>query len=171
MDNLGNFDVLDGNHYSIVDLGCGSGFSSEIIVESGHRVIGIDILIDMLSKAKTKKKILENKKNIELILADINYLPLRKASINHIISISAYNFIIYGTKTLRDKFKTANNTAMYLKKVLKPKGRIIIEFYPKDDKELELFTSSFNNNGLDGFMIKKNPAQKAGQTFLLLKKQ
>ncbi|GAI71560.1 unnamed protein product, partial [marine sediment metagenome] len=47
----------------------------------------------------------------------------------------------------------------------------IIEFYPKDDKELELFTSSFKNNGFDGFIIKKNPAQKAGQTYLLLKKR
>jgi len=174
LDHLGNYDVLDGNHYIIVDLGCGSGFSSEILVDSSHgchRVIGIDILIDMLSKAKTKKKISENKKNLELILADINYLPLRKASINHIISVSAYNFIIYETETNRDKFKTVNNTAMYLKKILKPKGRIIIEFYPKDEKELELFASSFNNNGFDGFMIKKNPAQKAGQTFLLLKKR
>jgi ubiquinone/menaquinone biosynthesis C-methylase UbiE len=171
LDNLGDYSVLDGNHYIIVDLGCGSGFSSEILVENGHRVIGIDILIDMLSKAKTKKKILENKKNLELILADINHLPLRKASINHIISISAYNFIIYGTETIRDKFKTVNNTAIYLKKILKPKGRIIIELYPKDEKELELFTSSFNNNGFDGFMIKKNPGQKAGQTYLLLKKR
>ena len=56
LDNLGNYDVLEGNHYIIVDLGCGSGFSSEILVDSGHRVIGIDILIDMVSKAKTKKK-------------------------------------------------------------------------------------------------------------------
>ena len=123
----------------------------------------------MLSKAKAKTKISENKKNLELILADINHLPLRKASINHFISISAYNFIIYGTETIQDKFKAVNNTAIYLKKVLKPKGRIIIEFYPKDDNELELFTSSFNNNGFDGFMIKKNPDQKAGQTYLLLK--
>ena len=164
LDNLNNYNVLDGNRYIIVDLGCGSGFSSEILVDSGHRVIGIDILIDMLSKAKTKK-------NLELILADINYLPLRKASINHILSISAYNFIIHGTETIRDKFKAVNNTAMYLKKILKPNGRIIIEFYPKDEEELKLFISSFNNNGFDGFMIKKNPAQKAGQTYLLLKKQ
>jgi ubiquinone/menaquinone biosynthesis C-methylase UbiE len=171
LDNLGNYDVLKGNHYLIVDLGCGSGFSSEVLVDSGHRIIGIDILIDMLSKAKTKKKNLENKKNLELILADINSLPLRKTSFNHIISISAYNFIIYGTETIRDRFKTVNNTAMNLKKILKPKGRIIIEFYPKDEKELDLFISSFNNNGFDGFMIKKNPTQKAGQTFLLLKKR
>ncbi len=171
LDSLGNYDVLDGNPYIIVDLGCGSGFSSEILVDSGHRVIGIDILIDMISKAKTKKKISEHKKDLELILADINHIPLRKASINHIISISAYNFIIYGAKTIREKFKTANNTALYLKKIMKPKGRIIIEFYPKDEKELDLFISSFNSNNFDGFMIKKNPVQKAGQTFLLLKKQ
>ena len=171
LDNLGKQDLLVGNHYIILDLGCGSGFSSEILVDSGYRVIAIDILIDMLSKAKIKKKTLENKRNLELILADINTLPLRTASINHIISISAYNFIISGTEIIRDKFKIVNNTAIFLKKVLKPKGRIIIEFYPKDEKELDLFVSCFNNNGFDGFMLKKNQAQKAGQTFLLLKKR
>ena len=56
LDNLGNYNVLDGNRYIIVDLGCGSGFSSEILVDSGHRVIGIDILIDSSRKQKLKKK-------------------------------------------------------------------------------------------------------------------
>ena len=53
---LGKRDRLKENAYLIADLGCGTGFSSEILVEKGYRVIGIDILMDMLSKAKKKKK-------------------------------------------------------------------------------------------------------------------
>ncbi|MHA1479787.1 MAG: hypothetical protein ACTSPU_16480, partial [Promethearchaeota archaeon] len=68
-----------------------------------------------------------------------------------------------------DLSKTVNNTASYLKKVLKPNGRIVIEFYPKDEKELNAFISSFKENGFDGFTVKKDPNQKSGQTFLLLK--
>ena len=67
--------------------------------------------------------------------------------------------------------KLLNDTAKYIKTVLKRQGRVIIEFYPKDDKELNIFNKSFINNGFEGFMIKSNPKQKSGQTFLLLKKK
>lgn len=39
----------------MLDLGCGSGFSSEILMECGFRVVGVDVLNDMLSLAKKKK--------------------------------------------------------------------------------------------------------------------
>jgi len=171
LNNLGTIDNVDNKKCLIADLGCGTGFSSEILVEKGHRVVGIDILIDMLLKAKTKKKFLKKEKELELLLADINFLPLKRASIDHIISISAYNFILYGKNLISDISKTVNNTASYLKKVLKPNGRIVIEFYPKNEKELNSFISSFKDNGFDGFMVKKDPNQKSGQTFLLLKKR
>ncbi len=171
LNNLGIIDSLNEKKYLVADLGCGTGFSSEILVENGHRVIGIDILMDMLSKAKTKKKFLKKEKELELVLADINYLPLKRASIDHIISISAYNFIIHGKNLISDISKTINNTARYLKKVLKPNGRIVIEFYPKNEKELNAVMSSFKDNNFNGFMVKKDPNQKSGQTFLLLKKR
>ena len=171
LDNLEKPNLLEDEPFFILDLGCGTGFSTEILVEKGFRVVGIDVLNDMISKVKTKKKHLKNQNKLELILADINYIPLRSASINHAISISAYNFITHRAESIRDKTKIANNTANYLYKLLKPDGRIIIEFYPKDDNELEMFSSSFNTNGFNGFVVKQNPNQKSGQTFLLLKKR
>ena len=171
LDSIGNSGEINEQHFLIADLGCGTGFSSEILVENGYRVIGIDILMDMLSKAKSKKKLLEKEKNLELILADINYLPLKYTSINHILSISAYNFIVHEKSTIRDIAKTVNNSARYLRRILKPNGRIVIEFYPKSEKELKMFMSSFKENDFDGFMIKKDTKQTSGQTFLLLKKR
>jgi len=155
----------------ILDLGCGSGFSSEILIENGFRVIGIDILDDMLSKAREKKNNFKDYKALELVLADINYLPIKPNSVDHIISISSYNFIIHGMENYGEKVKLTYDTAKYLHKILKNKGRIIIEFYPKDDKELKMFNKSFTNNGFSGFMIKQNPKQKSGQTYLLMKKK
>jgi SAM-dependent methyltransferase len=168
---LGKVDSLNEKNYLIADLGCGTGFSSEILVENGHRVIGIDILKDMISKAKIKKGFLKRGRELELILADINHLPIRLASIDHMISVSAYNFITHGKKLSGNISKTTNNTAKYLKKILKTNGRIVIEFYPKDEKELNYFISAFKDNGFDGFIVKKDPNQKTGQTFLLLKKR
>jgi ubiquinone/menaquinone biosynthesis C-methylase UbiE len=154
----------------IVDLGCGTGFSSEILLENGFKVIGIDILQDMIIKAREKKKNLKERKKYELVLADINHLPIKTNKIDHIISISSYNFITFGYENYGERVKLLGETARYLNKILKTGGRIIIEFYPKDDHELDIFTKSFINNGFEGFMVKSNPRQKSGQTFLLLKK-
>jgi len=171
LDILEKPDILKDEPSFILDLGCGTGFSTEILLESGFRVVGVDVLDDMISKVKNKKNHMKNQNNLELILADINFIPLRRSSINHAISISAYNFITHKAESIREKTKIANNTAKYLYTLLKPNGRIIIEFYPKDDNELDIFSSSFKTNGFTGFVVKQNPNQKSGQTFLLLKKR
>ncbi|MFX1275189.1 MAG: class I SAM-dependent methyltransferase [Promethearchaeota archaeon] len=168
--NLGKNNIDENFPYLILDMGCGTGYSSEVLIDNGFRVIGIDVLPDMLLKANERKNV-RMLDNLDLILADINYLPLRKRSIDHIISVSAYNFIIYGLEGTREERKVVNNTAKFLRGILKGKGRAIIEFYPQNESELDLFSSSFKDNGFDGYIIKNNPKQKAGQTFLLLKKE
>jgi len=160
-----------GNPLLILDLGCGTGFSSEVLIHNGFRVIGIDILNDMLLKAREKKKYSKNYNSLELVHADINKLPLKNNSIDHIISISSYNFIIHGMENFGEKVKLLNDTAKFLYKILKKEGRIVIEFYPKDDRELKMFNKSFINNNFEGLMVKSKPNQKSGQTFLLLKKK
>jgi len=159
-----------GDPFLILDLGCGTGFSSEILIENNFRVIGIDKLPDMLLKAKEKKtRIFMKLPFFELILADINFLPIRVNSLDYIISVSVYNFITYGSQNYNEKLKVINDTARYLNRILKKNGRMVIEFYPKDEKELDIFNKSFIKNGFEGFMIKSNPNQKSGQTFLLLR--
>ncbi|MFW9824766.1 MAG: class I SAM-dependent methyltransferase [Candidatus Thorarchaeota archaeon] len=156
-----------GDPILFLDLGCGTGFSSEILTNNGFYVVGVDVLPDMIYKAREKSKKL---KNLMLILADINSLPIRENTVDHIISISSYNFIIHGIENHGEQVKLLNDTAKNLAKILKRKGRIIIEFYPKDEQELTKFNNSFIRNGFEGFMIKSNPNQKSGQTFLLLNK-
>ncbi|MHA2391684.1 MAG: hypothetical protein ACXAEX_06920, partial [Promethearchaeota archaeon] len=73
-------------------------------------------------------------------------------------------------ENIGEQVKLLNDTAKFLNKILKDKGRIIIEFYPKNDQELNIFSKSFINNGFEGYSVKNNPNQKSGQTFLLLKK-
>ena len=171
LDKIGLNDNVLPEESIILDLGCGTGFSSEILALNGFKVIAIDILKDMLYKVLDKKEENDIYQKIEFILADMTSLPIRHDSIDHVISISAYNFITYGKKDKRDILKTLNNTAKYIRKVLKPRGRIVIEFYPKDDKELDQFSQSFTRNGFSGFYIKKYESQRSGQTFLLLKKK
>ena len=170
--NHGEFPVKSENKtYLILDLGCGTGFSSEILAENGFRVIGIDILRDMLYKAHNKRKSISLYNNIFLILADIKHLPLRNNIIDHIISVSAYNFILDNYLNVENKLRILNTTAKSLYQLLKENGRIIIEFYPKNEKELEWFNSSFRANSFEGFIVKSKSKQKSGQYFLLLQKK
>jgi ubiquinone/menaquinone biosynthesis C-methylase UbiE len=170
LDEISSKPLIMEDPFLILDLGCGTGFSSEVLIDNGFRVVGIDILEDMILKARDKKKSIKEYKEIEYILADTNFLPIKGNKIDHIISISSYNFIIHGMEDYGKKIKLLNDTAKGLHNVLKENGRIVIEFYPKDEKELNIFNKSFINNGFEGFMVKKNPLQKAGQTFLLLRK-
>lgn len=161
---------IESEEVLILDMGCGTGFSSEILLACGFKVVAIDILNDMLVKALEKKK--DFKWNtLSLILGDINHLPFRESTIDHAISISAYNFIIANKESFDKKELIANNTTNRLRELLKINGRIIIEFYPENEKDLSLFTTSFTRNGFNGFMIKENPQQKGGKSFLLLKKK
>ena len=55
LDNIGVKDDLEHRPYMILDLGCGSGFSSEILLKNEFRVIGVELLTDMISKTLFKK--------------------------------------------------------------------------------------------------------------------
>lgn len=168
--NLGNTNLDRNSPRLVLDLGSGTGFSSEVLIEHGFRVIGIEILEDMLSLARKKYSTIDSKE-VSFILSDINNLPLREQSINHAISISAYNFIIHSARTEREKKMILTNTAKQIGNILKKDARFIIEFYPNDDTELDAFSKSFRNNDFEGFIIKEKENQRSGKTFLLLKKR
>jgi ubiquinone/menaquinone biosynthesis C-methylase UbiE len=135
LDELGKLDHLSKEGSLILDMGCGTGFSSEILVSQGFKVVAIDILVDMIYKAREKKETYEEYDFIDLIWADINYLPFRDNSFEVAISVSAYNFIIHNLHNKEDKNTKLYKTARTLFEILKSKGRIVIEFYPADQEE------------------------------------
>lgn len=170
LDQIGEHDSLPEETSLILDMGCGTGFSSEILVSQGFKVVAVDILQDMIYNAKQKKGMYEEYESIELVLADINYLPFRNSVFKLTLSVSAYNFIIHGLKNFKEQKNRVHNTARRIHDILKRNGRIVIEFYPANDQELELFSSSFTKNGFAGYFIKQRENQQTGQTYLLLKK-
>lgn len=52
----------------ILDIGCGSGLSGEVLTENGHLWVGMDISKEMLKVAKEENEVEE-----DLLLADIGY--------------------------------------------------------------------------------------------------
>jgi 18S rRNA (guanine1575-N7)-methyltransferase len=106
----------------VLDMGCGTGFSLNVLKKFGFRAVGIDASFEMLKYAKGKK--------FEVILADMAYLPFKDESFDNLISISAIQWADaqkYG-KVLDE-----------IKRVIK-KGAIV-QFYPKEKKEFDYFFS------------------------------
>ncbi|TFG01001.1 MAG: class I SAM-dependent methyltransferase [Promethearchaeota archaeon] len=165
---LGDLEISEFFNYIVIDLGCGTGFSSEVLIDLGFNVIGIDILKDMLFKTQNKNISYEKNQIHELLLGSIINIPIRTNCIDFIISVSAYNFITHNIPTFSEKKSVISSTARYLYQILKKNGRMIIEFYPGDEQNLNLFLSSFKKNKFNGFHIKGN---KGGQHFVLLKKR
>lgn len=172
-DRIGGKIKKDYNNCIILDLGCGSGYSSALFRELGFKVIGLDYSFDMLLQNKRYNDLLDQedqKQSITSVLinAQIEYLPFRKECFDYIISFSAFNFIFDGLKHESQKRSLGHRVVKQIKSVQKADGRLVIEFYP-DDEDLNVYLDSFRNK-FDGGLVIDNPGLRKEQKFLILKK-
>jgi SAM-dependent methyltransferase len=160
------------NHLILLDLGCGNGFSSYVCEVQGFIVIGLDLSIDMLMENVHQQQTFnlgyERKaQNRVLINASIEKLPIRDRSIDHIISISAFNFVLDKSNSKREKIKILSKISDELFHILKQNGRIVIEFYPHK-KDLDYYLINFKKNYTGGLVI-DFPNLRKEKKFLILK--
>ncbi len=148
----------------ILDAGCGPGFAAMYLKEIGHSVVALDIILEFLNVYEIK--------DLNPINADMCFPPFKPSTFDAIISISALQWI----------FRDINNRIMHLMlenlsksffKILKPKGRVIIQFYPKNKDLMKRIgkiiadTTDFKGN----FIIDNPNRQKKRKIFLLLSKE
>jgi ubiquinone/menaquinone biosynthesis C-methylase UbiE len=104
----------------ILDLGCGTGFSLNVLKKAGFNIIGLDISFEMLKYAKDKK--------FNVVLANMNNLPFKNESFDYLVSISAIQW-----SDIKDYSKVLDE----IKRVIKKEA--IIQFYPKEKEEFDYF--------------------------------
>lgn len=160
----GNIEEQDKHSSLVLDLGCGNGFSTEVIINhSFFFVVGLDVSQDMLALRH-----LDN----PVILADMSSLPFRDGTFSIVISISAMNFLSQTIDNDITVKKVYNRLAKQLHNILKPNGRGIIEFYPKSRAELDIITTSFGSRaGFHGFLVIDKPGTRKEQKFLCVRAQ
>jgi len=90
------FNNCDLNYKTILDAGCGTGLLIEYVfnlnidnIKKKVKYIGIDISWKMLMNFYDKSKKVNDIEDINLILGDIENLPLRQNSFNAIFSITS----------------------------------------------------------------------------------
>ena len=95
----------------ILDAGCGTGIFAADILESGVRVVGLDLSLTMLRHALTKFA----GQTFQSVMGDIGSLPFADTSFHKAVSITAIEFM-----------KDARIAVEELFRVTKPGGYIVV---------------------------------------------
>ena len=154
---------LKSSNLLVMDAGCGPGFTTGVIREQGYQTIALDFITQFLYFYDIK--------DLNPIAADICNLPFKNNIFNAIISISAFQWIIRDINKAHIKNSITNlMKSFYL--FLKPKAKMVIQFYPKNKSIIDILGKLITENTkFEGNFIIDNPSNpKKRKIFLLLEK-
>lgn len=148
----------------ILDIGCGSGLSGEVLEEYDYEWVGVDISPSMLDVAR------EREVEGDLFLMDIGQgFGFRPGCFDGAISISVIQWLCNADqKSHRPKYRlTRFFQTLYT--ALARGARAVFQFYPENDSQIELITTSALKAGFTGGLVIDYPnSSKAKKYFLCL---
>lgn len=150
---------------SILDIGCGTGFSLEFLKAQGYsNIIGIEPAKEML--------LLSKKKGFEVFLGGFEELPkeIENKKFDLIISISALQWILTNKSEMEIK-NEIKKLGKELKNHLKDNGQIIIQYYPPKESSSEILMSSFQRVGFCATEYLYNKGNPKKEKHILILKQ
>ncbi len=147
----------------LLDVGCGTGLSGEVLEEEGHTWMGCDISRDMLGVAQHRE--VEG----ELVHSDMGTgLPFRQGVFDGAISISAIQWLCYSNDDSNPRLRL-HRFFQSLYRVLRRGARAVLQFYPQNAEQLQLITASAMRAGFGGGLVIDFPhSTKAKKYFLVL---
>jgi len=148
----------------LLDIGCGSGLSGEVLTEQGHYWVGFDISKSMLEIAK------EREVEGDLIELDAGMgVPFRPGTFDGVISISALQWLCNADKKWHNPIKRLHSFFTSLYTSLKRGGKAVFQFYPESPSQVELITSQAMRSGFTGGVVVDYPnSTRAKKMFLML---
>lgn len=153
----------------ILDVGCGSGLSGEILSavspeEHGpHTWIGMDVSPSMLDIA------LQRDVEGDLLLADIGQgVPFRAGAFDAAISISAIQWLCSAETS--DTSPAGRLTRFFngLYASLRRGGRAVCQFYPKNEMQRNMITQAAVKAGFGAGLLEDDPGTKNVKLYLVL---
>ncbi|CAH6722964.1 18S rRNA (guanine(1575)-N(7))-methyltransferase [[Candida] jaroonii] len=147
----------------LLDLGCGSGLSGEILTEEGYNWVGMDISPSMLATA------LDRDADGDLILSDLgNGVPFRAGTFDAAISISAIQWLCNVDAVGNDPKKRLLRFFNTLYASLARGGKFVAQFYPKDQGQIDDILSAAKVSGFGGGLIIDEPDSKRNKKHYLV---
>ncbi|KAF8821409.1 methyltransferase [Cardiosporidium cionae] len=150
----------------LLDVGCGSGISGDILADDGHFWIGVDISKPMLHVALQNEALDRG----DLILADLGkLLRFKPGSFDGCISISAIQWLCNADKRDHHPYKRLMTFFKWLYAALVSGSRAVFQFYPESPQQIEMITSAAMRCGFGGGLLVDYPnSAKAKKYFLCL---
>lgn len=148
----------------LLDIGCGSGLSGEVITEQGHQWMGVDISSAMLDIARDRE--VEG----DVMLGDVGQgLPFRAGIFDGVISISALQWLCNADKRSHHPPKRLLKFFTMLYSSMRSGTRAVFQIYPETPQQLELITKQATRAGFGGGVVVDYPnSSKAKKIFLCL---
>lgn len=153
----------------ILDVGCGSGLSGEILSsvpddEGGPHVwVGMDVSPSMLDVA------LQRDVEGDLLLADIGQgVPFRAGTFDAAISISAIQWLCNAESSETSPEGRLSRFFNGLYSSLKRGGRAVCQFYPKNDTQRNMITQAAIKAGFGAGLLEDDPETKNAKVYLVL---
>ncbi|KAK2466789.1 hypothetical protein APHAL10511_001047 [Amanita phalloides] len=150
----------------LLDIGCGSGLSGEILDEEGYLWVGVDISPSMLEVA------LEREVEGDLFLQDIGQgIGFRPGSFDGAISVSVLQWLLNAETSHPTSSPPHRLTRFFttLHSALRNPSRAVFQFYPSSDDQIQLITSIAQRAGFGGGIVVDYPnSNKAKKVFLCL---
>lgn len=147
----------------ILDVGCGSGLSGEILTEEGYDWIGMDIAPSMLATA------LDRGVDGDLFLSDLgNGIPFRAGTFDAAISISVIQWLCNADSSGADPKKRLMAFFNTLYASLRRGGKFVAQFYPKTDQQTKQILDAAKVAGFGGGLIIDDPESKRNKKHYLV---
>lgn len=148
----------------LLDIGCGSGLSGEVVENEGHYWVGLDISPSMLSIAK------EREVAGDIFLADMgDGLFFRPGMFDGAISISALQWLCNADKKYHEPRRRITKFFQSLYNSLARGSRAVLQFYPENAQQMEMMTSAAIKCGFAGGLVVDYPnSTRAKKYFLCL---
>ncbi|KAJ5670239.1 18S rRNA (guanine(1575)-N(7))-methyltransferase [Penicillium maclennaniae] len=153
----------------ILDVGCGSGLSGEILSQESpedggpHVWVGMDISPSMLDVA------LQREVEGDLFLADIGQgVPFRPGSFDAAISISAIQWLCNAETSDVSPEGRLKRFFEGLYASLRRGGRAVCQFYPKNDIQRSMISGAAIKAGFGAGILEDDPGTKNSKLYLVL---
>lgn len=147
----------------LLDIGCGSGLSGEIITEQGHEWIGMDISPSMLEVA------LEKETEGDVMLADAGQgCGFRAGAFDGAISISVLQWLCNADTTAHNPAQRLSTFFTTLYSSLSRGSRAVFQFYPESDDQVKFIMQFATRAGFGGGLVVDYPNSKKAKKFYLV---
>lgn len=151
----------------ILDIGCGSGLSGEILTDNdpSHTWVGMDISASMLAVAKMYRDV-----DGDLMLGDIGQgLPFRPGSFDAAISISAVQWLC-NAESAHDIDQPERRLKRFFSTLyfaLRRGARAVLQIYPRDAAQREMISSAAIKAGFGVGLLEDDGGTKNAKLYLV----